>query len=134
MNVSPIYASAVDSYYWGPFDERHTYNVPKGFTMKLTVPAHLARLVAFLAVFVIPGAAQVTTTSIVDTIYRADGSPATGSLLLSWPEFTTAASQAVPAGKLEVPIGSQRRGRFLSCTERRRISCGLILHRHLPPW
>jgi len=50
--------------------------------------------------------AQVSTTNIMDTIFRADGTPAGGSLLISWPEFTTAAGQAVPAGKTEIPIGS----------------------------
>lgn len=49
---------------------------------------------------------QVATTSIVDTIYRADGSAAGGSVLISWPEFTTSANQAVPAGKTEIQIGS----------------------------
>ena len=58
----------------------------------------LAWVMVCMVVFAGMGRAQVATTNIVDTIYRADGTPAGGSLLLSWPEFTTSANQAVPAG------------------------------------
>jgi len=33
-----------------------------------------------------------TMTTILDTVYRADGLPASGVLLVSWPAFTTAES------------------------------------------
>ena len=33
------------------------------------------------------------TTTIADTVYRADGSPASGTLLITWPQFNT--SEAV---------------------------------------
>ncbi len=46
------------------------------------------------------------TTMIVDTVYRADGSPAGGTLLISWPEFTTSGQLAVAAGKKSVTLGS----------------------------
>ncbi len=62
-------------------------------------------IVGVLAFGLAAAHAQVATTTIVDTIYRADGTPAAGSLLVSWPEFTTSASQAVPAGKTEITIG-----------------------------
>ena len=47
---------------------------------------------------------QLTTIS--DTVYRADGTPAQGTLLISWPEFITAASQAVAAGSNAVILGT----------------------------
>ncbi|HEX5283551.1 MAG TPA: hypothetical protein VFW30_05485 [Bryocella sp.] len=50
-------------------------------------------------------AAQVTTTTIQDTVYRADGTPASGTVLVSWPTFTTAAGQAVAAGNTSAAIG-----------------------------
>ena len=50
------------------------------------------------------GASPVTTT-VSDVIYRADGTPAKGTLLISWPAFVSADSQAVSAGSLSVPIG-----------------------------
>ena len=51
-------------------------------------------------------AAQVSTTQIADKIYRADGSLATGTVIVSWPAFTTAAGQAVPGGSTSAPINA----------------------------
>ena len=36
----------------------------------------------------------VATTRVSDTVYRADGTPASGTLLISWPAFTTAEAVA----------------------------------------
>src|SRR5579863_3030833 len=44
-------------------------------------------------------------TTISDTVYRADGSPASGTLLISWPGFTTADGYAVAAGNNSVVLG-----------------------------
>lgn len=51
-------------------------------------------------------AAQVVTTTIQDTIYRADGTPAAGTVVVSWPSFTTAAGQAIAAGNTSVTLGA----------------------------
>ena len=51
-------------------------------------------------------AAQVATTMIQDTVYRADGTPANGTVVVAWPTFTTAAGQAVAAGNTSVTLGS----------------------------
>ena len=45
-------------------------------------------------------------TTISDTIYRADGAPAAGTLLISWPAFTTAAGLPVASGNTSVTIGA----------------------------
>jgi hypothetical protein len=50
-------------------------------------------------------AQTLPTTTISDTVYRADGTPAGGTLLISWPEFTTAALGAVAAGNTSVTLG-----------------------------
>ncbi|RRA48231.1 glycosyl hydrolase family 28-related protein [Acidipila sp. EB88] len=50
--------------------------------------------------------AQVATTTVQGTVYRADGTPAQGTMLVSWPAFVTAANQAVAAGSLTVALGS----------------------------
>ena len=47
-----------------------------------------------------------TTTTISDVVYRADGTPAAGTLLISWPAFSTASGQAVAAGTTSVTLGS----------------------------
>jgi hypothetical protein len=44
-------------------------------------------------------------TTISDTVYRADGSAASGTVLISWPSFQTAEGDAVAAGNLSVTIG-----------------------------
>ena len=46
------------------------------------------------------------TTTISDTVYRADGTPAAGTLLISWPTFSTASGQAVAAGTKSVTLGA----------------------------
>ncbi|MFZ0683946.1 MAG: hypothetical protein WAM89_00255 [Terriglobales bacterium] len=46
-------------------------------------------------------------TTIVDTVYRADGTAASGSVLISWPSFVSAGGAAVAAGTLPVTIGAQ---------------------------
>ena len=51
-------------------------------------------------------AAQMTTTTVQGTVYRADGTPATGTLLVSWSAFTTPQNQAVAAGNLSTAIGA----------------------------
>ncbi len=47
-----------------------------------------------------------STTTVNDTVYRADGTPAGGTLLISWPGFTTSGGQAVAAGNESVPLGA----------------------------
>ena len=62
-----------------------------------------------LAVAVLAGAeAQATTskTAIVDVLYRADGASAHGTLLISWPAFTTAGGDAIAAGSMTVNLGA----------------------------
>jgi len=50
--------------------------------------------------------AQVPTTTVQDTVYRADGTPASGSVIVSWNAFTTAGGSAVPAGSTTATIGA----------------------------
>ena len=51
-------------------------------------------------------AQTLPSTTISDTVYRADGTPAAGVLLISWPEFTTAGQQAVAAGNTATTLGA----------------------------
>ena len=51
------------------------------------------------------GNAQVpTTTTVQGTVYLANGQPGSGTLVLSWPAFTTAAGQAIAADSTTVTI------------------------------
>ncbi len=49
---------------------------------------------------------SVTTTTVEGTIYEASGAPASGTMLIRWPSFTTAAGQSVSAGTTSVTIGA----------------------------
>src|SRR4051794_38433623 len=46
------------------------------------------------------------TTQIVDTLYRADGPTAQGTVFINGQSFTTARGKAIPAGTMSVAIGS----------------------------
>ena len=46
------------------------------------------------------------TTTISDTVFRADGTPAAGTLLISWPAFTTASGAAIAGGTKTVTLGT----------------------------
>src|SRR5207253_7160310 len=46
------------------------------------------------------------TTTISDTVYRADGTPAAGSLLISWPTFVTASGRAGASGTKSRTLGT----------------------------
>jgi hypothetical protein len=50
--------------------------------------------------------AQVATTTVTDTVYRADGTAAGGSVVISWSGFTTAGGSSVAAGTTAVTIGT----------------------------
>src|ERR1700726_3667107 len=47
-----------------------------------------------------------TLTSVIDTVYRADGTAAQGVLVITWPAFVTASGSAVAAGVLDVTLGT----------------------------
>ncbi|MCU1222485.1 MAG: hypothetical protein JWQ42_578 [Edaphobacter sp.] len=61
-----------------------------------------------LAVITVGAVAQgpIATTTVTDTIYRADGTTATGTVLVSWPAFSNALGQTVPSGSTSVVIGA----------------------------
>jgi len=46
------------------------------------------------------------TTTVADTVYMADGTPAQGSLIISWPAFVTAGGAVVGAGTTSVTLGA----------------------------
>ena len=71
-------------------------------TCRLMRRLFLCVIVALIAT----GAAQtVPMTTISDTVYGADGSPAQGTLLISWPMFTTAGRKPIAAGNTSVSLG-----------------------------
>jgi trimeric autotransporter adhesin len=66
----------------------------------------LVGLLIAIATGVLQAAAQVATTTVSDTVYRADGTPAGGSVVVTWGAFTTADGSAVTAGTTTATIGT----------------------------
>ena len=87
--------------------------MPRSFAMKEKSGPKAAQAVAFLAVVLVMALTVSTKsqaqgpalTTVNGIIYRADGSPAGGTVLISWPSFQTAAGDTVAAGNLAVTIG-----------------------------
>ena len=52
-------------------------------------------------------ASTPATSRISDVVYRADGAPASGTVLISWPAFTTAENSPVAAGSKTVTLGPE---------------------------
>ena len=59
----------------------------------------------FLALLTRGTAQSPILTTVADTVYRADGSYAAGTLLVSWPAFTAATGATVAAGNKNVTLG-----------------------------
>lgn len=51
-------------------------------------------------------AGQVTTTTVQGTVYRANGTVASGTVLISWSAFTTPQNQAIAPGTLSTTIAT----------------------------
>ncbi len=63
-------------------------------------------LISFLLAAAAVRAQAPSTTTISDVVYRADGTSASGTLLISWPAFESAGGQAVAAGSKSVTLGA----------------------------
>ncbi|MBZ5648309.1 MAG: glycoside hydrolase family 55 protein [Acidobacteriia bacterium] len=62
-------------------------------------------LISLLVALVAADASGPATTSVTDTVYRADGTPAGGTLVIAWQAFTSSEGKAVAAGVKTVKIG-----------------------------
>lgn len=51
-------------------------------------------------------AMQVTTTTVADTVYHADGTTATGTVILNWPTFTTMTGEVIQGGSQSTTIAA----------------------------
>ena len=63
-------------------------------------------LVAPAGMLAAPPTGSPSTTQVTDTVYRADGQVAKGTVLISWSAFTTADGYAIAAGSLSVQLGN----------------------------
>ena len=51
---------------------------------------------------------SIATTTVTDTIYRADGTTAAGTVLVTWPAFSSATEQTVSSGSTSATIVAGR--------------------------
>src|SRR5579862_1121014 len=49
---------------------------------------------------------ETQTTTVADTVYMADGTPAAGTLIITWPSFVTAGGTAIAGGSTNVTLGA----------------------------
>jgi trimeric autotransporter adhesin len=80
---------------------------PRGWALigmlLLAIPGAMTVMKVSAAAQATSGSA-IATTQVTDTIYRADGTPASGMVIVNWQAFTTASGQAVPSGSVSATI------------------------------
>ncbi len=94
---------------------RREQEMPRSFAVNPKRFPIAAKAVVFMLSALLIGLTLSTTlraqgpalTTISDTVYRADGTAASGTVLISWPSFQTAGGDEVAAGNLAVTIGPQ---------------------------
>jgi len=74
--------------------------------LKLELRVGLGLCLLWTALGAVAGAQTISTTTVQGTVYLANGQLASGTLVLSWPAFTTASGQSVAADSSTVTIAS----------------------------
>jgi lysophospholipase L1-like esterase len=75
-------------------------------TWKLRAWLLVNLLLVVMPLLAIAQTSSIVTTLVSDTIYSADGTPATGSVIVSWGAFTSATGLTVPSGSTSATIGA----------------------------
>jgi hypothetical protein len=73
--------------------------------LTMAMPGIVAMMTVATAAQVVSGS-PIATTQVADTIYRADGTAATGTVIVSWGAFTTPTGQTVPGGSTSATIAA----------------------------
>jgi hypothetical protein len=74
--------------------------------LKLELRVGLGLCLLWTALGAVASAQVIGTTNVQGTVYLANGQPGSGTLVLSWPAFTTASGQLVAADSTTVTIAS----------------------------
>src|SRR5688572_12540828 len=77
----------------------------KSQTRRLGVRLACVFVSALLALVVHAESQAPATTVVSGVVYRAGGTPAAGTVVLSWPTFNTADDRAIAAGSMTLAIG-----------------------------
>ncbi len=80
---------------------------PKGWTLigmvLLAIPGAMTVMKMAAAMQTVSTGA-IATTQVTDTVYRGDGTAATGTVIVSWQAFTTVSGESVPSGTTSAAI------------------------------
>jgi len=79
----------------------------------------------------VPPEGGAPTTTVTDTVYLADGTPAAGNLIISWPAFVTGGGTAVAAGTTNVALGTKGSLSVELGAERGSYAGGCLLQRRV---
>jgi len=83
----------------------HTESRPMGRLFYWAVVVVVVAVAGFrLEASPVPQSGPAMTT-VADTVYEADGTPAQGNLIVTWPAFVTARGTAIAAGTKNVTLG-----------------------------
>lgn len=74
--------------------------------MRVRLGRWAATMLLVVLVPVVATASAVSTTQVADRVYRADGTVATGSVVISWGAFTTAAGQEIAGGSTSATVAA----------------------------
>jgi hypothetical protein len=85
---------------------RYASRRPLGRLCYLVVTATMALGFVATALWAAPIPQSGNITTIADTVYLADGTPASGILIITWPAFETASGTAVAGGTTSVTLGT----------------------------
>ncbi len=88
---------------------RREQEMPRGFAINKTCLRLAATVISLIVALTLSSTSQAqgpALTTVSDTVYRADGTAAAGTVLISWPSFQTSEGDAVAAGNLAVTLGT----------------------------
>jgi hypothetical protein len=83
-----------------------SFGAGSGIRLRLELELVLTVCLLLMALAKFAGAQTITTTTVQGTVYLANGQPASGTLVVSWPAFTTASGQSVTADSTTVAIAT----------------------------
>ncbi len=86
------------------FDWFNRFGARTRMGLKLELKFGLALSLFLIAFGNVAGAQAISTTTVQGTVYLANGQVGSGTLVLSWPAFTTASGQSIAADSTNVTI------------------------------
>jgi trimeric autotransporter adhesin len=77
---------------------------PRGWTLVGMVLLAIPGVMKVAAAMQTASNGAIATTQVTDTVFRGDGTAATGTVIVSWQAFTTASGESIPSGTTSAAI------------------------------